>query len=147
VKASFAHGRRQSCCHFARWLPRLTPRCQAIFEMAAAVGTTKIALDLGSPTTNRYLTRYEIEHLARGRLPLGSSDVVAEVSEVRIGRPAVPPPVDASEAVRSQLKAETAAQQSSDGVSGGAHGVQALRGRTTRRHSMGRRECDWHVPA
>jgi hypothetical protein len=99
-----------SAAAVTRWKPEgagyLAMPSRAIFEMAAANGTNKIALDLGSPTGG-YLTRYEIEQLARGRLPLGRSEVVAEAAEVRIGRPAVPPPADALEAVRSQLEAET----------------------------------------
>lgn len=82
----------------------------ALFEMAAANGTDKIALDLGS-STGGYLTRYEIEQLARGRLPLGNSDVVAESTEVRIGKPSVPPPVGALDAIRAQLQGEPAAQR------------------------------------
>ena len=103
-----------SAAAVSRWRPEgagyIALPCAAILEMAAANGTNKIALDLGSPTSG-YLTRYEIEQLARGRLPLGRSDVVAEATKVRIGRPSVPPPAGALEAVRSQLKAEPTAQR------------------------------------
>jgi hypothetical protein len=78
---------------------------RALFEMATSNGTNKIALDPGSPT-NGVLTRYEIEQLARGRLPLGDAgDVVAEHTEVRIGRPAVPPASETLEALRHEMRA------------------------------------------
>jgi hypothetical protein len=83
---------------------------RAIFEMAAANGTHKIALDPGSPT-NGYLTRYEIEQLARGRLPLSHTDVEAENTEVRIGKPSVPPTPTALDAIRSQLRHDSAAER------------------------------------
>lgn len=103
-----------SAAAVTRWRPEgagyVALPTKAIFEMAAANGTTKIALDLGSPTSG-YLTRYEIEQLARGRLPLGDSEVVAQASQVRIGKPATPPPTSALEALRIQLQAEPAAQR------------------------------------
>jgi hypothetical protein len=94
----------------SRWRPEPTGivalPSRALFEMAAVNGTNKIAIDPGSPTSG-YLTRYEIEQLARGRLPLGrSGDVVAEATEVRIGKPANPPPPQALTAIQAQLDAE-----------------------------------------
>jgi len=84
---------------------------RALLEMALAAGTGKIVIDPGSPTFG-YVTRYEIEALDRGRLPLGvAGDVVAEPAEVRIGIPQTPPSPAALDALRKALLAETAARQ------------------------------------
>jgi SseB protein N-terminal domain len=76
-----------------------------LFELAAANDTGGIVIDPGSPTRGT-IVRRELEALARGRIPLGTSEVVAEPTGTRIGRPAVPPPADAIEAVRAALDAE-----------------------------------------
>lgn len=103
-----------SAAAVSRWRPEgggyAAMPARAIFEMAANNGTNKIALDPGSPT-NGYLTRYEIEQLARGRVPLGQTDVVAEETEVRIGKPATPPSNDALDALRTQLQNEPKAER------------------------------------
>jgi SseB protein N-terminal domain/SseB protein C-terminal domain len=83
---------------------------RALFEMAVNAGTTRIALDSGSPTTG-FITRYEIEALARGRLPIGGSEVVTEDTEARIGRPASPPSEDVMKAVGSALEASPHARR------------------------------------
>ncbi len=75
---------------------------RAIFEMAVANGINKIVVDPGSSTWGS-ITRYEIEQLGRGRLPLGKSDIVAESTNVRIGKPARPPSAEALAAIRVQL--------------------------------------------
>lgn len=76
----------------------------ALFAMAGSAGTNKIAFDPGSPTTG-FVTRPEIEALSRGRLPVGGgSEVVAEETSIRIGRPAVGPSARLLEAVRSTLR-------------------------------------------
>jgi hypothetical protein len=76
---------------------------KALFELVAASDTNKVLLDPGSPTWGS-VTRYEIEQLARGRLPLGrAGDVIAESTEVRIGKPTTPPPPSALDALRTQL--------------------------------------------
>jgi hypothetical protein len=74
----------------------------ALFQMADAGGTGKILIDPESPT-NGYVTRSEIEALGRGRLPIGGSEVVTTETQIRIGRPAQPPPPDVLDAVRSSL--------------------------------------------
>ena len=91
----------------SRWLTReagyLGMPGRAVFEIAEANGTNKIAIDPGSPTSG-YVTRYEIEQLARGRLPLGQAgDRITEETEVHIGVPATPPSPAALEALRTQL--------------------------------------------
>lgn len=98
-----------------RWRPEgagyVALPSRAVFEMAAQNGTNRIVLDLDSPTSG-YVTRYEIEQLARGRLPLGEAgDVVAESTEVKVGRPAVPPPPQALDALRSELQAQPLAER------------------------------------
>ena len=98
-----------------RWLPEVGGYVglpsSALFEMAALSGTNKIAIDLASPTTG-YLTRDEIEQLARGRLPLGrAGDVVANASQVRIGQPKTPPAPEALNAIRAQLAAQPEAER------------------------------------
>jgi SseB protein N-terminal domain/SseB protein C-terminal domain len=76
---------------------------RALFELVATSDTNRVLIDPGSPTWGS-VTRYEIEQLARGRLPLGKAgDVVAESTEVRIGKPATPPPPSALDALRTQL--------------------------------------------
>jgi len=101
-----------SAAAVTRWRPRgagyVALASTAIFEMAAVHGTDKIVLDEGSPISG-YLTRYEIEQLARGRLPLGPTGVVAEPTQVRIGRPQVPPSEELLTALREQLDAVPAA--------------------------------------
>lgn len=91
----------------SRWLTSpagyLAMPSRALFEIAEANGTNKIALDPGSPTWG-LLTRYEIEQLSRGRLPLGNAgDVVTEPTEIRIGKPTTPPSPAALQALRTQL--------------------------------------------
>lgn len=84
---------------------------QALLEMALAAGTGKIVINPGSPAYG-YVTRYEIEALGRGRLPLGAAgDVVAQPAQVRIGIPLAPPSPAALDALRRALLAEPAAEQ------------------------------------
>jgi len=78
---------------------------RAVFEMAVANGTNKIVLNPGSPTSG-FVTRREMEALAHGRLPLGATEVIAEEEEVRVGKPATPPPVEAIDALRVALGRE-----------------------------------------
>lgn len=74
----------------------------ALFQMADAGGTAKLAIDPGSPTSG-YLTRGEIEALGRGRLPVDGSEVVTASSQIRIGRPADAMPPDVLDALRTSL--------------------------------------------
>jgi len=84
---------------------------RALLEMALAAGTGKIAVNPGSPTFG-YVTRYEIEALARGRMPLGSAgDVVAQPTEVRIGIPQTPPDPATLNALRKALTAQPVAER------------------------------------
>jgi hypothetical protein len=78
---------------------------RSLFELAAANDSGGIVIDPGSPTRGT-IVRQELEALARGRVPLGTGEVVAEPTGARIGPPAVPPPADAIEAVRAALDAE-----------------------------------------
>jgi hypothetical protein len=78
---------------------------RALFQMAAHAGTGSIHLDVGSDT-HGIVTRSEIESLARGRLPLGPTEVIAETTSVRIGQPATPPPPEAMDALRAACGAD-----------------------------------------
>lgn len=78
---------------------------RALFEMAVGAGTATIHLDPGS-ATHGIVTRTEIESLARGRLPLGKTEVIAEATTVQIGRPATPPPPDVLDALRAAFGAD-----------------------------------------
>jgi hypothetical protein len=98
-----------------RWLDHpagyLAMPSRAIFEMAAGGGTAKIVLDPGSPTGGA-VTRYEIEQLARGRLPLGADgDIVTDATAVRIGLPTPPPTPTALDALRHQLRQSPSASE------------------------------------
>ena len=77
---------------------------QGLFEMAVAGGTKTISIDPGSPTRG-FMTSREIEALARGRLPLGTTEVVAAATRVRIGRPAQLPAPDVVDAVKGAVRA------------------------------------------
>jgi hypothetical protein len=78
---------------------------RALLETASAARTGKIVINPDSPTFG-YVTRYEIEALARGRLPLGpAGEVVAQATDVRIGIPQVPPGPAALGALQKALLA------------------------------------------
>lgn len=99
----------------SRWLTQragyLALPSSTLFQMASAGGTGKIVLDPGSPTWG-LVNRYEIEQLARGRLPLGrSGDIVSAATEVRIGKPSDPPSAEALDALRASLDAVTSARR------------------------------------
>jgi hypothetical protein len=96
------------------WIPAGTGYAalpaSALFEMALNGGNAKVVLDPGSPTWG-WITRSEIEALARGRLPIGGSgeapvrtEVVGAATSVRYGLPAVPP----TESALSSLRAAAA---------------------------------------
>jgi len=78
---------------------------QALFEMVAATGTVRLEINPGSATRGT-IVRSELEALARGRVPLGESEVLAAAREVRVGRAAQPPPHDAVAAVRRAVASE-----------------------------------------
>jgi hypothetical protein len=83
---------------------------RVLFELAAADGTDKVLLNPGSPTGG-YLTRTEITALARGRLPLGATEVVADRTPVRLARPARPLAAEAVVALREAVEAEPSASR------------------------------------
>jgi len=85
--------------------PYVALSSRAIFEMADANGTARIDLNPGSSTRGS-ITRHEIQALARGRIPLGTSEVTTEDTEVKIGLPSTPPPNDAIKAIRRSLSKE-----------------------------------------
>jgi hypothetical protein len=93
----------------ARWRPGgggyVAMPGRVLLEMAAANDTNQVVVDPGSPT-HGVLVRHDIEALARGRLPLGSTEVVAEQAEVRVGPPASMPPPAVVSALRAALNAE-----------------------------------------
>lgn len=78
---------------------------RALFEMAAASGAERLDINPGSATRGS-IVRNELEALARGRVPLGESEIVAEETEVRIGRAAEPPSEDVVAAVRGAVASE-----------------------------------------
>lgn len=78
---------------------------RALFEMAAASGTGRLEINPGSATRGT-IVRRELDALARGRMPLGETEVVATGTEVRIGRPAQPPPAEVVAAVRRAVASE-----------------------------------------
>ena len=78
---------------------------RSLFEMAASTSTSKLLINPGS-ATGGIVTRQDLDALARGRLPLGSTEVIAEETQVRIGRPAHPPSAEVLQAVRQALAAE-----------------------------------------
>ena len=78
---------------------------RAFFEMVAASGAVRLDVNPGS-TTRGTIERDELAALARGRMPLGETEVVAAETEVRIGRPAEPPPDDVVAAVRRAVASE-----------------------------------------
>jgi hypothetical protein len=96
------------------WRPQGSPyaalAARTVFEMAASNSTAKIVIDPGSPTWGT-LTSFEIGSLARGRLPLGTSEVVAEETQVKVGRPATGPADEVVEAVRAAMDAEPRSQR------------------------------------
>jgi SseB protein N-terminal domain/SseB protein C-terminal domain len=84
---------------------------RALLEMASAAGTGKVAINPASATFG-YLTRPEIQALAKGRLPLGpAGEVVPEATQVRIGIPQEPPGPALLEALSEALRAEPAAER------------------------------------
>lgn len=78
---------------------------RAVFEMAAGTGIVALDVNPGSATRGM-IVRSELEALARGRVPLGETEVSAEKAEVRIGRAAQPPPDEVIDAVRRAVGAE-----------------------------------------
>ena len=78
---------------------------RGICDSAAAAGVAGIHVNPGS-RTQRFITRTELEALARGRLPLGATQIVSEPVRVRVGRPANPPPPDVIGVVSSVLAQE-----------------------------------------
>ncbi|HZD71523.1 MAG TPA: SseB family protein [Actinomycetes bacterium] len=78
---------------------------RSLFELAAANHTSGIVIDPGSPTRGTIL-REELQALARGRIRLGTSEVVPESTRARIGPPVAPPPAGAIRAVRAALEEE-----------------------------------------
>jgi len=77
----------------------------ALFEMASASGAVRIHINPGSATQGTIIRR-ELEALARGRMPLGETEVVAQGTEVRIGRPAQTPPDEVVAAVGQAVASE-----------------------------------------
>jgi hypothetical protein len=73
--------------------------------MAAGSGAVVLDVNPGSATRGT-IVRSELEALARGRLPVGETEVVAAGTEVRIGRAAQPPPDDVVAAVPRAVAAE-----------------------------------------
>lgn len=82
----------------------------ALFEMAAGTGTVALEVNPGSATRGT-IVRSEFEALARGRIPVGNTEVLAAGTEVRIGRAAQPPPDDVVAAVRRVVAAEERATE------------------------------------
>jgi hypothetical protein len=78
---------------------------RALFELALATEAAWLAVNPGSATSGA-ISRYELESLARGRMPIGGAEVMAEGAEVRIGQAAHPPPADAVAALRRAVEAE-----------------------------------------
>jgi hypothetical protein len=78
---------------------------RALFEMALATGAVRLEINPGSATRGSIVGN-ELEALARGRVPLGETEVLAAETEMRIGRAAQPPPDDVVAAVRRAVAAE-----------------------------------------
>lgn len=84
---------------------------RVLLEMASTAGTATIAIDPGS-LTHGYLTRREIETLAKGRLPLGAAgDLLQQETRIQIGIPQEPLGPVVLDALRDALIAEPAALQ------------------------------------
>jgi SseB protein N-terminal domain/SseB protein C-terminal domain len=77
---------------------------RALFEMLAGSGTA-LEVNPGSATRGTIVPS-ELEALARGRVPVGDTEVLAAGTEVRLGRAAQPPPDDVVGAVRRAVAAE-----------------------------------------
>ena len=78
---------------------------RALFEMASASGAARLHINPGSATQGTIIRR-ELEALARGRMPLGETEVVAQGTEVLIGRPAETAPDEVLTAVRQAVASE-----------------------------------------
>jgi SseB protein N-terminal domain len=107
---------------------------RALFEMAARSDTARVEVNPAS-VPRGWISRTEIEVLARGRLPLDPTQERAQVGEMKVGPPAVRPPDALIQAARRALEAQPNAvagwlfaTEPADGTAQLMVGVQLARG-------------------